>query len=181
MPDQLVCTKCWKWYDGRTLCPTCKVPLVSPDTGKPLPELEASPAPAPAEAPPAWPAGGEAPAPAAETFVETPLPRMSGYPTGTPLTPPTRLEIQHYLADNPGATAPRPLAARLAPSAAAAVPAAAPAPSRQPGSAVPPPPAGPPLADPAAGARPPASLFGTPFSPPDVVLPPGPGSAPPPT
>ena len=42
MPDQLVCTSCWKWYDGRTVCPTCKVPLVSPDTGQAAPRARSS-------------------------------------------------------------------------------------------------------------------------------------------
>ncbi len=35
MRDQLVCLGCWKWYSGRTDCPTCKTPLVDPETGQP--------------------------------------------------------------------------------------------------------------------------------------------------
>ena len=69
MSDQLVCTRCWKWYDGRTLCPTCKVPLVSPDTGRPLPELEAPPGPTAVDGRPAWRPAGEVPAFAGKAFV----------------------------------------------------------------------------------------------------------------
>ena len=103
--DQLVCTKCWKWYDGRTLCPTCRVPLVSPDTGKPLPEVEAPPGPTSLDARPGWRPAGDGPAFAGKAWW-SPLPRMSGYPTGTPVTAPTRIELKHYLVDEPGAAPP---------------------------------------------------------------------------
>ena len=87
MTEQLVCTRCWKWFDGRNLCPTCRVPLVSPETGRPPGEPEAPAGATPADAPPAR-KGGDGPPLAAEAFVPALLPRMSGYPTGTPVTPP---------------------------------------------------------------------------------------------
>ena len=154
MPDQLVCTKCWKWYDGRTLCPTCREPLVSPDPGKPLPELEAPPVATPVDASPAWRAGGEVPALAGEAFVEAPLPRMSGYPTGTPVSPPTRLQVKHYLVDDPvaGVAALGPLAARIAHTTPA--PGGTPALLDRLAQPVTPPPAGPPPSTPTPDRRP---------------------------
>ncbi len=179
MPDQLVCTKCWKWYDGRTLCPTCREPLVSPDPGKPLPELEAPPVATPVDASPAWRAGGEVPALAGEAFVEAPLPRMSGYPTGTPVSPPTRLQVKHYLVDDPvaGVAALGPLAARIAHTTPA--PGGTPALLDRLAQPVTPPPAGPPPSTPTPDRRPSVSPLGPPFPPPAGTPSPGPGGAPP--
>ena len=179
IPDQLVCTKCWKWYDGRNLCPTCREPLVSPDTGRPLPEVEASPSGVtPADAPPARWAGAEVPPLAGEAFVEAPLPKISGYPTGTPATAPTRREFRHYLAGDPlaGAAAPGPLAARLALPLPA--PGVVPAPSEELAPPVPPPQAGPPPGTPAPGPRPWVSPLGPPLPSPSGTPSPGLGGAP---
>lgn len=144
MPDQLVCIKCWKWWDGRTICPNCKVPLVDPESGLPVaaPGAPAGAAPpgaptpgtphavapspgAPVPGPPfpgtpspgppaAWPGVGAGPAPSGVDFGET-LPPVSGYPTGTPLETPTRVEVKHLLSDSPTAAPvpPGPLQARL--------------------------------------------------------------------
>src|SRR5487761_1192698 len=113
MDEQLVCINCWKWYDGRTVCPTCKTPLVHPGTGQAPADSVPPAASAQPAAGPAWPVA-PAPLPAESGYGGPPLP-VSGYPTGTPLTPPTRLETRDYLAGNPSG-APTPLLQeRLAP------------------------------------------------------------------
>ena len=115
MPDQLVCTRCWKWYDGRTVCPNCKVPLIHPGTGHPVAD------PAAAAGDPASPgsaqSGADPYAASPEADYAPPVPEVSGYPTGTPLDAPTRTEMRHILADDRAAAlAPSgPLHARMAP------------------------------------------------------------------
>ncbi|MGA8014792.1 MAG: hypothetical protein WCB85_02610, partial [Candidatus Dormiibacterota bacterium] len=90
MPDQLVCTGCWRWYDGRTTCPACRRPLVDPVSGSAV----SSPGPAATAsensrlAPPV--AGGLGAGRAAAPGV----PPVHGYPSG--LTG-EHLQVSDYL------------------------------------------------------------------------------------
>src|SRR5487761_1241564 len=117
MDEQLVCINCWKWYDGRTVCPTCKTPLVHPGTGQAPADSVPPAASAQPAAGPAWP-GAPAPLPAESGYGGPPLP-VSGYPT--------RLETRDYLAGNPSG-APTPLLQERLASAPPAPPAWEPAP-----------------------------------------------------
>ena len=87
MREKLVCIKCWRWYDDRTTCPTCKTPLIHADSGRPVTEMQAPPPPPPRTraTPTYYPPGVMPPAPGAPGG----FPSVSGYPAGSPVAPPS--------------------------------------------------------------------------------------------
>ncbi len=93
MREQLVCTKCWRWYDERTTCPTCKLPLIHADSGRPVTEIQAPPPPARQPNPMYHmiPGAGAPPGTPGAT------PSVSGYPSGSPVAPLARRDIQSRL------------------------------------------------------------------------------------
>jgi hypothetical protein len=80
MRDQLVCIHCWKWFDGRTTCPTCDQPLVHPQAGRVGGSAAGGP---PSPAADGW---GAFPAPPAAAGTLPPAPEgtppVLGYPAG---------------------------------------------------------------------------------------------------
>src|ERR1035441_1946193 len=87
MREKLVCIKCWRWYEDRTTCPTCKTPLIHADSGRPVTEMQAPPPPPPRTraTPTYYPHGVMPPAPGAPGG----YPSVSGYPAGSPVAPPS--------------------------------------------------------------------------------------------
>jgi len=159
--QQLVCITCWKWYTGRTVCPSCKSALVDPETGQP-----ASSGPATAAHPPA---PTVRPLPGVPTLGSPgELPPVLGYPGGAAAS---HLTVSDYLARGaaPAAAAPSFAGSAIAdapPAAAPAWPAAPPAPPSQPAAAQPP------VSSAPAGSPPTPAWPAPPPPPPPAPLPP---------
>src|SRR5487761_1496966 len=129
MDEQLVCINCWKWYDGRTVCPTCKTPLVHPGTGQAPADSVPPAASAQPAAGPAWPV---APAPLpAESGYGGPPPRARPEPEAAPTVPTWGLRQRREEAPTPPDVA----------SPETVSPSPAPSPPSTPAPVPPPPPA----------------------------------------